>query len=128
MNHEYVLRMSTGLRTPYGMATQDSNRALNVTRRAEAFAARLPPTGTSFAGDLQRFDAEFRELVDAVRQLDEQFAFDRAGRPGAVNTIRAALPGIERELLDAVLDDHACEVRAIQEALYRVLLVRPRRP
>lgn len=107
---------------------QDSDPALDVTRRAEAFAARLPPTGTSFAGDLQRFDAEFHELLDAVRQLDAQFAFDRAGRPAAVETIRAALPGIERELLDAVLDDHACEIRAVQEALYQVLLVHRRRP
>ena len=106
------------------MATpQDSEQARDVTRRAEAFAARVPPTGTSFAGDLQRFDAQFRELVDAVRLLDAQFAFDRDGRPAAVQTIRAALPGIERELLDAVMDDHACEIRAIQEALYRVLMI-----
>ena len=102
---------------------QDSDQARDVTRRAEALAARVPPTGTSFAGDLHHFEAQFRELVDAVRHLHAQFAFDRDGRPAAVETIRAALPGIERELLDAVMDDHACEIRAIQEALYQVLLV-----
>jgi hypothetical protein len=109
------------------MATpQDSDPALAVRRRAEALAARLPPSGTSFADDLEGFNAEFRELVDAVRQLDARFAFDRDGRPAAVETIRAALPGIERELLDAVLDDHACEIRAIQEAFYQVLMIHRR--
>jgi len=103
---------------------EPDDRALAVTRHAEALAARLPETGTSFADDLQRFDAEFRDLVDAVRRVDEQFAFDRNGRPAAVEAIRAALPGIERELLDAVLDDHLCEIRAIQEAFYQVLMIR----
>jgi len=102
----------------------NDDRVLSVRRCAEALAARLPPTGTSFAGDLQHFDAEFRELLEAVRHHDAAFAFDREGRPAAVAAIRAALPGIERELLDGVLDDHACEIRAVQEALYRVLMVR----
>ena len=105
---------------------EPDDRALAVTRRAEALAARLPESGTSFADDLQRFDAEFRDLVDAVRRVDEQFAFDRDGRPAAVEAIRAALPGIERELLDAVLDDHLCEIRAIQEAFYKVLMIHRR--
>ena len=104
----------------------DADRTLDLARRAEALAARLPASGTSFADDLPGFDTEFRELVDAVRQLDARFAFDRDGRPAALETIRAALPGIERELLDAVLDDHACEVRAIQEALYLVVLTQRR--
>jgi hypothetical protein len=39
-----------------------------------------------------------------------------------VEAVRNALPGIERELFDAVLDDHLCEIRAVQEALYRVLI------
>ena len=98
----------------------------DLTRRAEAVAARLPSPGTSFADDLHHFDGEFRELLDTVRHLDGAFAFDREGRPGAVEAIRNALPGIERELLDAVLDDHACEIRAVQEALYRVLIAQRR--
>jgi hypothetical protein len=98
-----------------------------VARCAEAFLARLSATAASFAENLPRVDTEFRQLLDAVRQLDPQFAFDHEGRPAAVQTIRAALPGIERELLDAVLDDHACEIRATREALYRVLMIQ-RRP
>ena len=110
---------------PMAQRHEPDDPVLAVTRRAEALAARLPRSGTSFADDLPRFDAEFRDLVNAVRQLDPQlFAFDRDGRPAAVETIRAALPGIERELLDAVLDDHACEIRAIQEAFYQVLMIR----
>jgi hypothetical protein len=105
----------------------DDDPAPAVTRHAEAFLARLPATGASFAENLQRVDTEFRQLLDAVRQLDPQFAFDLEGRPAAVQTIRAALPGLERELLDAVLDDYACEIRATQEALYRVLMIQ-RRP
>jgi hypothetical protein len=104
----------------------DPDQSLALTRRAEALAARLPPSGTSFADDLHGFDTEFRALVDAVRQIDAQFAFDRDGRPAAIETIRAALPGVERELLEAVVEDHACELRAIQEALYQVLMIHRR--
>jgi hypothetical protein len=34
---------------------------------------------------------------------------------------------MERELFDAVLDDHACEVAAIEEALYQLLRAYSRR-
>ena len=104
--------------------SQGSNRSSDITRRAEALAARLPATGTSFAADLPRFDTQFRDLLEAIRRLDAQFAFDHEGRPGAVEAIRRALPGIERELLDAVLDDYGCEIRAVQEALYQVIMTR----
>jgi hypothetical protein len=90
--------------------------------KADAFAARLPPTPSTFSEDFQAFDRELSALVDIVRGLDSQFAFDLEGRPAALTAIRAALPGMERELLDAVLDDHEAEVAAWKEALYQGMI------
>ena len=44
------------------------------------------------------------------------------GGPDAINAVREALPMMERDLFDAVLEDHACEVAAIEEALYQFAL------
>ena len=87
---------------------------------AGACANHLPHTPRSFREDSAAFRTELSRLVTGVSQLDPQFGFDLEGRPGAIEAIRRALPVMEAELLDAVLDDVACELAAWQEALYRV--------
>jgi hypothetical protein len=76
------------------------------------------------AGSLEELSgkhrADYDELVAAVARTAPRFAFDRAGRPGAIDAVRAALPVVERELFDAILDDHACEVAAVEEALFQL--------
>lgn len=82
---------------------------------ATACAARLPE-----AADPVAFDREFQALLDAVRQSSPRFAFDREGRPAAVAAVREALPGAEQELFDAIVEDHACELAAVHEAMLAV--------
>ncbi len=98
-----------------------NDRQADVEPRAEAVAARIGDE-PSFADAARHVQAEYDELLRAIRDVDPRFAFDRDGRPGAVTAVREALPLMERELFDAVMEDHACEVAAIQEALYQVLL------
>jgi hypothetical protein len=94
----------------------------DFTERADAFAARVPAHPSSFSEDFHGFDRELHALLDAVRALDSHLAFDLEGRPAAIAAIRLALPSIERDLLDAVIDDHEAEVAAWQEALYQGLI------
>lgn len=90
-----------------------------VDRRARACAARAREAGASgMAGHREEWTA----LVNAVRALDPKYAFDTEGRPSAIAAVRQALPSIERELLDAILEDHACEVAALYEAAARLAL------
>jgi hypothetical protein len=89
----------------------------DVLRLAAVCAARLHE---SVVADATVLEPDFRELLAAVRQMDARFAFDRDGRPGAVAAVRAALPITERELLDAIIEDHACEVAAVQEAMFQI--------
>jgi hypothetical protein len=63
----------------------------------------------------------FDALLQAIRQQDARFAFERTGRPEAIAAIRDALPAVEQDLFDAVVEDHACEVAALGEALFTVL-------
>ena len=93
-----------------------------ITRSAEALATRLTGEHLSFDTARQYVEQEYGTLLNAVRKTHERFAFDREGRPGAINAIREALPVMERDLFEAVLDDHACEVAAIEEALYQLAL------
>lgn len=93
----------------------------DILRRADRVAARIGSSG-SYLEDLAHFEPDMRELLAAVARLDTRYAFEREGRPGALEAIRHALPNVERELLDAVVDDHACELAAVQEALYQVAL------
>lgn len=87
-------------------------------------AARIPQSSRSFAEDRPALSAALEALLDAVRQSDARFAFDREGRPDAIAAVRHALPAMEADLLDAILEDVACELAAYQEALYRVAAVR----
>lgn len=66
-------------------------------------------------------EKEFRRILGAVAGSDAQFVFDREGRPGAIAAIRAALPQVERELFDAVVEDCECELAATREAMFRLV-------
>ena len=68
--------------------------------------------------DIER---EFRRILAAVAGSDAQFVFDREGRPGAMAAIRVALPQVERELFDAVMEDCECELAATREAMFRLV-------
>jgi len=93
----------------------------DVIRRANELAARVADE-QSFDAVRQGAEHEYLALLHAVRKSHERFAFDRDGRPDAVNAVREALPMMERDLFGAVLEDHACEVAAIEEALYQLAL------
>ena len=68
--------------------------------------------------DIER---EFTQVLGEVMGSQAQFVFDREGRPGAIAAVRAALPQVERELFDAVMEDCECERAAMREALFRML-------
>jgi hypothetical protein len=85
-----------------------------VARLADACAIRLPAASSAEAVALE---PSFEDLLNAIRQSHPRFAFDREGRPGAVAAVREALPLMERDLFDAVVEDHACEVAALGEAI-----------
>jgi hypothetical protein len=90
-----------------------------ITRSAHQLALTLTGDESSFDGARQRAETEYLALLAAVRRSHERFAFDRDGRPHAINAVREALPMIERDLFDAVLEDHGCELAAVEEALYQ---------
>ena len=71
--------------------------------------------------DRDRLEEQFQQTLALVRASDPKFFFDREGRPGALAAIRGALPSIQRELLDAVIEDCECEIAATREALFRIL-------
>jgi hypothetical protein len=91
-----------------------------VSALAVRCASRLPGSPRSLQEDSADFTLELTALVSAIKETSERYAFDLEGRPDAIAAIRHALPAMEAELLDAVLDDVACELAARQEALYRV--------
>ena len=66
-------------------------------------------------------EQEFRRRLEAVKSNDPKYAFDRDGRPGAIAAVRSALPLMERDLFDAVMEDCECELAAVREALFRML-------
>jgi hypothetical protein len=103
----------------------DENDALQ--RQAERVAARMSRQLALFAEAAHEFDSEYRELLAAASRLGPAYAFDRQGRPSAIEAVRQALPLMERDLFDAILDDFACERAAIEEGLYRVALACARR-
>src|SRR5688572_17983668 len=90
-----------------------------ITRSADRLAITLTGDESSFDEARQRGEPDYLALLAAVRRSHERFAFDREGRPHAVNAVREALPMMERDLFDAVMDDHACELAAVEEALYQ---------
>ena len=105
---------------------QDSDTA-TLDDHADRAARRLSDAHASFAEAVQEMGADYDELLRAVARLGPAYAFDRAGRPGAVEAVRQALPVMERDLFDAILDDYACELAAVQEGLLRIALAYGRR-
>ena len=91
-----------------------------VTTCADALAARLNLSAETFAAAREGVDPAYDDLLQAIRGLHERYAFDRDGRPNAAAAVREALPVMERDLFDAVMEDHACEVAAIEEALFQL--------
>jgi hypothetical protein len=91
----------------------------DITALAAACAARL----ATAAAEPITFERDFQSLLDAVRRSDPKFAFEREGRPAAVAAVREALPSSEQELLDAILEDHTCELAAVYEAMLQVACV-----
>src|SRR6186997_1464588 len=98
-----------------------------LTRCAETLVASLTGDDASFDAVRQRAESEYLALLHAVRKTHARFAFDRDGRPGAVNAVREALPAMERDVFDAVLEDHACELAAVEEALFQLALALARK-
>jgi hypothetical protein len=72
-------------------------------------------------GERDETEREFRQALEAVKATGSQFVFDREGRPGAIAAVRAALPLMERELFDAVIEDCECELAATREAMFRLV-------
>ena len=93
----------------------------HVARLAEMCAARIDPASRGFDDAFPQLKNEMNLLLEALKALDPRYLFDRSGRPGAVAAIRGALPGVERELFDAVMEDCECELAATREALFQVV-------
>ena len=72
-------------------------------------------------GDRDAIEQQFQRILTAVRNSHPRFAFDRDGRPGAIAAVRGALPSIERELFDAVIEDWESELAATREALFQLV-------
>ena len=104
------------------MTPSDEEEDPDIAHRVDLLAARLAGRDGSFAEASGEFKTEYRDLLHAISRLGPQYAFDREGRPAAIDAVRQALPLMERDLFDAILEDHACEVAAVEEALYRVAL------
>ena len=96
--------------------------ASHIAALASTCATDLPARPASFHEDLSLFEHSFRQLLDAVTRADPRYAFDRDGRPAAVQAVRHALPAVEAELLDAIVEDVECEMAAVKEALYQIAL------
>jgi hypothetical protein len=93
----------------------------HIARLAELCASRVDPASQSFDQNFPHFKNEMTQLLDALKALDPRFLFDRGGRPGAIGAIRGALPGVERELFDAVMEDCECELAATREAFFQLV-------
>jgi len=74
--------------------------------------------------DRAAIEQEFHRTLTSVRNSHPKFEFDREGRPGAIAAIRGALPTIERELFDAVIEDCECELAATREAMFQMISAR----
>ena len=86
---------------------------------ASVCVQQVQPAPATFVTDAG-FRSSFYALVGAVAASDGRYAFDLTGRPGALQAVRSALPAIEAELFEVILEDLACELAATHEALYQV--------
>ena len=102
------------------MTTPPSDATPPIAALASDCLRQLPPDPTSFDADVKSFRDAFDQLLTAVADSDPRYTFDRTGRPGALRAVRRALPALEAELFDVILEDLACELAATREALYQV--------
>lgn len=93
----------------------------HIARLAEMCASRIDPASSSFDEAFPQFRNEMDQLLETLKTLDPRYLFDRGGRPGAVAAIRGALPAVERELFDAIMEDCECELAATREAFFQVV-------
>jgi hypothetical protein len=91
-----------------------------VVKSADELAARLNLAAESFMDARGSVNVPYEDLLKTIRDLHQRYAFDREGRPGALAAVREALPVMERDLFEAIVEDHACEVAAIEEALFQL--------
>jgi hypothetical protein len=108
------------------MNSMDETLMTVVARHADAMANGIDDAD-SFAEAGPAVASAYEDLLRAVRAIDPRFAFDRDGRPAAIAAVREALPLMERDLFEAVVEDHACEIAAIEEAFFHVLRAYARR-
>jgi len=105
------------------MAPDDPTRLPDTIRRqADDCLRHVAGTEQSFDDATAAFEPALRALIEAIREVSPRYAFDRGGRPDAIAAVRHALPAMEREIFEAVLDDHECELAAVREALYQLVL------
>jgi hypothetical protein len=93
----------------------------DVARCAALLAQRMDGTFDTFDDARALAGREYEQLIEAVKATHQRFAFDREGRPGAIAAVRASLPAMERDLFEAVLEDQACELAAVEEALFQLV-------
>lgn len=98
-----------------------------IQERAAAVTARLESEAPTFRAAIRSAGAEYEALLDSIATLGPVYAFEKAGRPAAIAAVRQALPVVERDLFDAILDDFACEQAAVEEGLYRIARALARR-
>jgi hypothetical protein len=65
-------------------------------------------------------NGEYRDLLVVIRDLDPRFAFEDVGRAAAIEAVRNALPTMERDLLNAIIEDFGCELAAAAEAARQI--------
>ena len=99
----------------------DTDEIVATTRTQLSVDLRLERGGQHRMADRAPIEQEFRRRLTAVKASDPKYAFDRDGRPGAIAAVRSALPLIERDLFDAVMEDCECELAAVRETLFQML-------
>lgn len=104
------------------MPTSPESSGTPIAALASACADQIPTSATSFHTDADGFGPSWQALLTAIATSDPGYTFDREGRPNAIMAVRHALPAVERELFDAIMEDVTCELAAVQEALYQVAL------
>jgi hypothetical protein len=108
------------------MPTPPPDRAPSIAALASDCVRNFPSARSTFAADISAFRSAFDTLLATVAASDRMYEFDRTGRPDAIRAVRNALPALEAELFDVILEDLASELAATQEALYQVALATSR--
>ncbi|MEO8452786.1 MAG: hypothetical protein ABI647_23540 [Gemmatimonadota bacterium] len=96
-----------------------------IARLAAACATRLDGVSKADVTDAPNatvLEPEFGALMREVGIVDPALTFDRDGRPSAIAAVRNALPLTERDLLDAIIEDHGCEMAALRAAMFEVII------